>query len=245
MDSTTKAELFVAEYQSVRDEWLQARAAQQQVLAWTSGPLVLLVAALVHSNTRLHQPLLYLIGASLLTAASLASAFIWFGDVMRMERASLFLRGRERLVWLADGPSEINTGFAPSPLLWETWRAVPRVTSHWTPKAAPSLVGAAAIYAGLTASGLAFLIDGATTRTNVTPHLSQTNHGIAVGLLVAAAVVSACAAAYLAYIARRLFKISDDAPDLLSIEGVLGDAPPDPGDGSPSVLLTIRYRRVP
>jgi len=146
-------ELRVAEYESVREEWLASRDAQQHTLRWTIAAIAVLLAAVLGSDARDQQPFLYVAIAGALTGIAIASQAIWFGELMRMERASLFLRGIEVAVRDLDG------GWPP-PLVWDSWRASrghkPVITS-----AAPLLIACFAVYALLVIAGLTILFAAA------------------------------------------------------------------------------------
>jgi hypothetical protein len=74
------AELRVAEYRSVRDEWMSSRDAHQHTLQWTLAAIAVLFAGILTSKIRYRQPELYV---GLVGAAGLIATFsqaIWFGD---------------------------------------------------------------------------------------------------------------------------------------------------------------------
>lgn len=148
-------ELRVAEYKSVREEWLSSRDAQQHTLQWTLGALAVLFAAVLTSDARQQEPFVYVAIAGAISALAVASQAIWFGELMRMERAALFLRGLEKAF------SELNAGEPwPPPLIWDSWRAFRgnHKNSPMIYSAAPLVIACFAIYGLLTMGALAILI---------------------------------------------------------------------------------------
>lgn len=87
-DATIVRELRLAEYNTVRTEWLASRDAQQSTLQWTLAALSVLLAAAVGTSLRTDQPFVYVGLAGVIIAAATFSQAIWFGEVMRMERAA-------------------------------------------------------------------------------------------------------------------------------------------------------------
>lgn len=156
-DRDARVRFALAEYESVRREWLESRTAQQQTFAWTLAGTTVLVAATFRSSMWTEAPWLYVMASAGLSVASLASFGIWFGEVSRMERASLYLRGLERdlgrMMVAADGRQ---------PLLFERYRAVEPPDDGgadylWVPKSSSLVKGALILYIGLPAFGLVML----------------------------------------------------------------------------------------
>jgi hypothetical protein len=143
------AELRVAEYESVREEWLASRDAQQHTLRWTLAAIAVLLAGVLGSDARNQQPFLYVAIAGAVTGVAIATQTIWFGELMRMERASLFLRGLEVAV------RDLDRSWPP-PLIWDSWRAS-RGHRPVIASAAPLLIACFAIYALLATAGLTIL----------------------------------------------------------------------------------------
>lgn len=177
------SELRVAEYKSVREEWLTSRDAQQHTLQWTLAALAVLLAGILTSPARDQQPFVYVTVAGAIAAIATASQAIWFGELMRMERAALFLRGLEASF------KDLNVDSPwPPPLIWDSWRAF-RGDSQGSPmiySAAPLLIACFAIYALLVGAALAVLV--AATGDHRIPegdqHLALTVAGIASAMYV-------------------------------------------------------------
>jgi len=165
-------DLLLAEYQTVRQEWLDARQAQQQALQWTLGAFAVIFAAALNAHLRGSEPFLYLLAAVVISLGTVASQFIWFGEVTRMERASLFLRGRERELHSAlDAEAVKAVGiYGLSPWLWETWRAN-RPTDKktpWVQKSVQAIAGP--VLYGLTfLTGITMLVDARWFEPHTTP----------------------------------------------------------------------------
>ena len=109
------------QYQSLREEIAQAREAQQSILLWNqavSGTLfaAALVAATSHSAH-------YVVAAQfvfglVLPAVLLGGALAWSGEMIRMERAGVYLRSFERATWNSEGEDGIaRTSF----FIWENF----------------------------------------------------------------------------------------------------------------------------
>ena len=142
--SRLEGELRVAEYSSVRTEWLASRDAQQHTFQWTLAALAVLLAGAISSNAREKQPYLFVALIGVEIAISTLSQAIWFGEVMRMERAALYLRGLEKA--LVEG-FRGDKGFPP--LMWESWRGhypKDRSESLWISKAVPLILASFALY---------------------------------------------------------------------------------------------------
>lgn len=175
--ATLLSDLRIAEYNSVREEWLTSRDGQQHTLQWTLAALAVLFAGILSSSLRTHQPFLFIALAAVAVAAAVFSEAIWFGEVLRMERAALYLRGLERaLSGALEWPGKLP------PLMWERWRAYPPKQQErlWIPKAVPSILGGFAIFGLLAAGGITIL--GYAAADHALPH------GDRVFALVAAAV---------------------------------------------------------
>jgi hypothetical protein len=160
-------QLRVAEYNSVRAEWLSSRDAQQHTLQWTLAAVaVLLVGLLGSAHVRSEAPFLYVALAGAGVVLATCSQGIWFGEVMRMERAALYLRGIEEVL-----AASTRAGMLP-PLLWESWRGRPKLAKArddegeerpWTSKASISIVASFGLYGLLSIAPLTVLIYGAVT----------------------------------------------------------------------------------
>lgn len=148
-------QLRIAEYESVRQEWLASRDVQQHTLQWTFAASAVLLAGILSSDARSEEPFLYIALAAATAALSIFSQAVWFGEVVRMERAALFLRGLEASV--ADLVGETGTR---APLTWETWRSNPPPdrTSPWIPPARTSIVGGFALFLLLSLAAVVILL---------------------------------------------------------------------------------------
>lgn len=164
-DRHLDAELRLAEYNSVRVEWLSSRDAQQHTLQWTLAALAVLLAGLVGSHVGVERPFVYVALASVGVVVATCSQGIWFGEVMRMERAALYLRGIEAALASQPRPSDTLP-----PLMWETWRGVPKMAKErgeqgekppWISKASISIVSSFALYGLLSGAALTVLVDAA------------------------------------------------------------------------------------
>jgi hypothetical protein len=148
------SDLTAAEYDTVREEWLAARSAQQQTWRWSLASNGVLFAAILGSDARTKEPLLFVVLAAAAVLFATASQVIFLGEFQRMERAALFLRAREQA---------LNAGLprvaGQPPLLWETWRASapPSRNTPWIPGAGPLIVAGLGLYAGMVAGGLVAL----------------------------------------------------------------------------------------
>lgn len=147
--------LRLAEYESVRQEWLASRDVQQHTLQWTFAASAILLAGILNSDARGEEPFLYVALAAATAALSIFSQAVWFGEVVRMERAALFVRGLEAsFAQLVKEPDE------RAPLTWETWRSNPPPdrTSPWIPPARTSIVGGFALFLLLTLAAVVILV---------------------------------------------------------------------------------------
>jgi hypothetical protein len=147
--------LRIAEYESVRQEWLASRDVQQHTLQWTFAASAILLAGILNSDARSEEPFLYIALAAATAALSIFSQAVWFGEVVRMERAALFLRGLE-----ASFTGLVGETGARAPLTWETWRSnpPPDQTSPWMPQARTSIVGVFALFLLLTLAAVVILL---------------------------------------------------------------------------------------
>jgi hypothetical protein len=218
--SVLAAQLRVAEYTSVRTEWLESRNAQQQTLQWTLAALAVLLAGVVSSNARTAQPYLYIALAGVAVAIATFSQAIWFGEVMRMERAAMYLRGLEQALSRA---LPVEGDFPP--LMWERWRGyykeVPEPTPQqreagekptpplWVGKAVPLILAAFALYGLLAVAGVAVLVVAA-----LEPHTSSGHRTAAIATASVAGVLYLAVTAYIAAEAWDIKRGSDKPVDL-------------------------------
>jgi hypothetical protein len=147
--------LRLAEYESVRQEWIASRDVQQHTLQWTFAASAILLAGILNSGARSDQPFLYVALAAATAALSIFSQAVWFGEVVRMERAALFVRGLE-----ASFAQLVGESGDRAPLTWETWRSNPPPdrTSPWIPPARTSIVGGFALFLLLMMAAVVILL---------------------------------------------------------------------------------------
>lgn len=147
--------LRLAEYESVRQEWLASRDVQQHTLQWTFAASAILLAGILNSDARSEEPFLYVALAAATAALSIFSQAVWFGEVVRMERAALFVRGLEASFAELGGEAD-----GRAPLTWETWRSNPPAdrASPWIPPARTSIVGGFALFLLLTLAAVVILV---------------------------------------------------------------------------------------
>jgi hypothetical protein len=174
-----------------------------------------LLAAALGTSLRADQPFVYVGFAGVIVAAATCSQAIWFGEVMRMERAALYLRGLE--VALSE---EFRDASLLPPLLWERWRGYVKAAAArhddgdhnasedaeplWVAKAAPSIIGSFALYGLISVTGLAIL--GVATADTKLPHDDRVFAG---GVIAAAALLYLGVTVYLGKEALRIKAVSD------------------------------------
>lgn len=142
---------FLDEYKTLRDESSQARQAQQSVLQWSLATFGLIFAAGVafagESKPSFAQ--YSIIYGLALPGLIIASSLVWWGEVMRMERAGYFMRGREIASW----PPETRyarrdvSAVSRDALVWETYIAF-LGPKRGRRKAIGGYLGAAFLYGG-------------------------------------------------------------------------------------------------
>lgn len=196
-----EVELRVAEYKSVREEWLTSRDAQQHTLQWTLAALAVLLAGILTSEARHDQPFIYITMAGVVAAIAISSQAIWFGELMRMERASLFLRGLEMAY------RDLGTDNSwPPPLIWDSWRAFrgDHEDSPMIYSAAPLVLACFAIYALLTAGALAILCAAALDH-----QIPSDDRALALGIAVVVGSAYVVGTLYLGLKARSIWQTFD------------------------------------
>ncbi len=199
-------ELRAAEYTSVRTEWLLSRDAQQHTLQWTLAALAVILAGLLSSGVRKGQPFVFVAIAGLAVAIATFSQAIWFGEVMRMERAALFLRGLERAVSRGPVPAE-----GIPPLIWERWRGYRTKVRDplWVSKAAPSIIASFALYGLMAVAGIVLLGYAAADHK-----LPDGDRSFALAIAITGGLLYLATTAYLGWEAWRIKGVSDKAPAL-------------------------------
>lgn len=116
------------QYESLREEIAQAREAQHSILQWNQAVAgTLFAAALVAGTSHLAHSVIaaQFIFGLVLPAVLLGGVLAWSGEMIRMERAGVFLRSFERATWGNDGRNGIaNTSL----FIWENFLWSPPVT---------------------------------------------------------------------------------------------------------------------
>jgi hypothetical protein len=204
--------LQVAEYGTVRAEWLSSRDAQQHTLQWTLAAIAVLIAGILNSDARTHHQLLYVLLSAAVVAIAACSHAIWFGEVLRMERAALFLRGVERRLarrYAAEQPAR------PAPLIWETWRGVNvrGRTDAWVPKASASILAGFGLYCLLALAGIIILVDASTDR-----QIAAAHQHIALVLAIVTGSIYLAVLLYMCLVALKVRKLSSRAANLDPVE---------------------------
>lgn len=201
-------QLQTTEYETVRAEWLSSRDAQQHTLQWTLAAIAVLIAGILNSDARTHHQLLYVLLSAAVVAIAACSHAIWFGEVLRMERAALFLRGVERR--LADRFAAEPSG-RPAPLTWETWRGVnvKGRSDAWVPKASASIIAGFGLYGLLALAGIVILVDASADRQIATAH-----QHVALVLAIVTGSIYGAVLLYMCLVALKVRKLSSRAADL-------------------------------
>jgi hypothetical protein len=109
------------QYQSLREEIAQAREAQQSILLWNqavSGTLFAAALVAETSNSARYVIAVQFVFGLVLPAVLLGGALAWSGEMIRMERAGVYLRSFERATWNSEGEDGIaRTSF----FIWENF----------------------------------------------------------------------------------------------------------------------------
>ena len=143
--------LTLEEYKSLREESAQARQSQQTILQWSLGAFaVLFGAGLAFSRTDdpIDFSVFSIVYGLALPGFVFASALTWWGELIRMERAGHFLRGKEIATW----PSQVR-GNAGEDLVRSEFPSWEMFIAHLgsdvrSRKQLVGYVGALSIYAG-------------------------------------------------------------------------------------------------
>jgi hypothetical protein len=161
--------LWVEEYRSIRSESEQARNAQQTILQWSlasfaaviAGSLVMFQGSgknALQFSGEIGTVLLFIFGLGL-PGLGFFAYLVWWGELLRMERAGRYLRGLELV---ADRLARGGSGRFPPPLQWEHFLASSVYRSNdKTRSRAKHLVGyvgATGIYFGFSVSSLILYI---------------------------------------------------------------------------------------
>lgn len=123
------AALAVAEYESIRAESLQSFVTSQSIIQWSMATYgVLFGAGLLAASSDVSETLqstvewmAVLIYGLLLPGLVCAAAWSWIGEIRRMERTGVYLRGFERRTRVETKLNASSSVVAP--LNWETFLA--------------------------------------------------------------------------------------------------------------------------
>jgi hypothetical protein len=152
-------DLLQSEYVSLRAESVQSFASAQSIIQWSLATYgVLFGAALVvlsrqsdPSYKTFHDIAVLVIFTVLLPGLMCAATWQWLGEITRMERVGMYLRGLERyLARQGQNGQSLSEGDQLSPLNWETFL---NSESGARKRNAP-YVGTAAMFAGAFLSSL-------------------------------------------------------------------------------------------
>jgi len=221
--------LLLAEYGSLRDESTQARQAQQQVFAWSLATFsVFFAAGLALAGLKpapatgtaapgglggLAFRAYTLIFGLALPGAITASAAVWLGELLRMERVSGFLRGLERLAaQTLRGP----VGGEPlgiDALRWETYLVakVSKGKRSVRAKQRVGYLGGAALYFGALVISEALFLSAALGH-----HFLRHTHDWHRAAIAAAVAVICVFLVSTVPVGRQLLKMPNQAPVDLS-----------------------------
>lgn len=145
------AALAVAEYESIRAESLQSFVTSQSIIQWSMATYgVLFGAGLLAASSDVSETLqstvewmAVVIYGLLLPGLVCAAAWSWIGEIRRMERTGVYLRGFERRTRVETKLSASSSVVAP--LNWETFlagtaNAVSPPVKGWAPYIGTSLL---------------------------------------------------------------------------------------------------------
>jgi len=166
--------LTSAEYSSIREESIQSFATSQSIIQWSLATYgVLFGAGLLAANGDIDSNLVEsvtwmaaLIYGLLLPGLVCAAAWSWIGEIRRMERTGVYVRGLERRL---RAQTERSRSSVVGPLNWESFLAgnqekgAPSVKG-WTP-----YLGTAMLFGGGVISSVVFFyiwLDRLFTATN-------------------------------------------------------------------------------
>ena len=92
--------LRIREYESLRQESSDARQSQQAVLSWSLAAFAVIFGGLLAGlENRVPAWIVVLVFALAIPGLAVGAAFAWAGELLRMERAGMYLRGIERSLW--------------------------------------------------------------------------------------------------------------------------------------------------
>ena len=209
-------QLRIAQYQLVRAESDQARREQQSILTWNEAFAVasFAVGALAvgaQKNLALGRVIFGLIIPMVLTGGALA----WAGELIRMERTAVYLRGLERSFW-----KRSDKGIAdPRWFMWENllWRPPERLLTAGYSKQSIGYVGVALFYSTMFIGSL--IVFWAISPTWMAlPTTICVVAASAIGLIVAARRVYSVASITAFLDAEELSRWANELPDSMRPE---------------------------
>lgn len=149
----TSLDLLQSEYLSLRAESVQSFVSAQSIIQWSlatysvlfGGALVVVAQQIDSAYKSFNANAILLIFTVLLPGLMCAATWQWLGEITRMERIGMYLRGLERyLDQEATNDSVIPAGDQLSPLHWETFLN----SEGGNHKRNAPYVGTAAMFAG-------------------------------------------------------------------------------------------------
>jgi hypothetical protein len=147
--------LAIMEYEKLRDESLQAMQAQQSTLQWSMAAFGAIVggsAVLVAQRpTGLSPPVIFAILGVAVPVFVMCCGLSWVGELMRMERIGVYLRGLELEIARAVHVGKQNGSNAPSkPAVlsphWENFISSPPQRTEGMTKQRVGYIGSIGIY---------------------------------------------------------------------------------------------------
>lgn len=151
--------LLQSEYVSLRAESVQSFASAQSIIQWSLATYGVLFGAALVVLSRETDPAakafndnaVLLIFTVLLPGLMCAATWQWLGEITRMERVGMYLRGFERHLALQESQgSSVPANSRPGPLHWETFLN----SEGGARKRNAPYVGTAAMFAGAFLSSL-------------------------------------------------------------------------------------------
>jgi hypothetical protein len=147
--------LAIMEYQKLRDESLQAMQAQQSTLQWsmaTFGAIIGAIALLINQRALALQPIATFVALGVaLPTFVMCCGLSWVGELLRMERIGVYLRGLEleiARIALERGPRGNHSAYPAYVLTpqWETFIASSSQRTEGLTKQRTGYIGSIGIY---------------------------------------------------------------------------------------------------
>jgi hypothetical protein len=216
-------DLLKLEYESLRQESSQARAAQQQILQWSLAAFgAIFAAGLVLAGTQKTNVGEGFAGLVFIAVFGFAlpglvtgACWAWLGELIRMERAGCYLRGLERS--LASVGANLPFISSSGPLRWETYLGL-AVGGLGRRKQVIGYIGSLGLYIGsLTVANVLDIIV-------VSAHhfASTTWPGMRWTLFCAAIFWWIILIAVAVYTGFSLIRVRETAEDLSSLDRIVG-----------------------